>query len=117
MMLGLHYALRRHFPLRDAPDAGLRSIIVVEVKRIASSCGYSVPLMKFEGWRPNRDLWIAKRLKEGPGGVHNYIKEQNKEASMVSPLSIQVASEASASVVGASVRSVVQTQASLALQG
>lgn len=65
------------FPNSDVPKEGLRSIILVEVERIASSCGYSVPLMSFEGWRPNRDLWIDKKLKDSPDGVKEYIRERN----------------------------------------
>lgn len=65
------------FPNSDVPEEGLRSIVVVEVHRIASSCGYSVPLMSFDGWRPNRDLWIEKKLKDSPEGIKDYIKERN----------------------------------------
>ena len=69
--------LLQAFPDSDVPEEGLRSIIEVDVERIASSCGYSVPLMSFEGWRPNRDLWIEKKLKDSPDGVKEYIKDRN----------------------------------------
>ena len=56
----------------------VRSIIDVEVTRVADSCGYSVPLMSFEGLRPHPDLWVEKRLTQhGPEGVRDYIREKN----------------------------------------
>ena len=42
-----------------------RAIVVVEVERVADSCGYGVPLMSHEGTRPHQDAWAAKRLRVG----------------------------------------------------
>jgi hypothetical protein len=53
---------------------GVRSIIVIEVSRIADSCGYGVPLMSFEGHRPTMDQWSARK---GPDGIRNYWSEKN----------------------------------------
>jgi hypothetical protein len=65
----------------DFKPEAMRSIIDVEVTRIADSCGYSVPLMSFEGWRDHRDLWVDKRLKQhGPDGVLKYMREKNLES-------------------------------------
>jgi hypothetical protein len=59
----------------------LRSIIEIDVHRIASSCGYGVPLMGFEGIREHTDLWVDKRLKQhGPDGVVRYMEEKNLES-------------------------------------
>ncbi|MGH2754960.1 MAG: pyridoxamine 5'-phosphate oxidase family protein [Actinomycetota bacterium] len=70
--------LRPYFSQATVPAEGVRSIIEVEVGGIADSCGYSVPLMTFEGERPHRDLWIEKRLKGfGPDGVERYVRENN----------------------------------------
>ena len=67
-----------HFPDAAFPEVGLRSIIEVEVNRIADSCGYSVPLMSYEGVRPHQSLWIDKKLKEhGPEGIEKYVREKN----------------------------------------
>src|SRR5215217_2259859 len=45
-----------------------RAIIAVDVERIASSCGYGVPLMRYEGERPHLDAWSTKQLRaRGPG--------------------------------------------------
>src|SRR3954451_11843414 len=43
-----------------APEAR-RALIVVDVTRVADSCGYGVPLMGFEGERPHGELSTAKR--------------------------------------------------------
>jgi Pyridoxamine 5'-phosphate oxidase len=53
---------------------GVRSIIVVEVSRIADSCGYGVPFMSFEGHRPTMDQWSNRK---GPQGIRNYWVEKN----------------------------------------
>ena len=65
----------------DFKPEAMRSIIDVEVTRIADSCGYSVPLMDFAGWREHRDLWVDKRLTQhGPDGVLKYMREKNTES-------------------------------------
>jgi hypothetical protein len=42
-----------------------RTIILVQVTRIADSCGYGVPLMSYEGDREHLGKWTAKRLRVG----------------------------------------------------
>ena len=70
-----------HFSDSPFREEGLRSIIEIDVHRIASSCGYSVPLMSFEGVREHNDLWIDKRLNQhGPDGVVKYMEEKNLES-------------------------------------
>jgi hypothetical protein len=54
-------ALQAHFPVYE----GTRAIIAVEVKRIAESCGYGVPLLKFEAQRAALPAWCRKRGTEG----------------------------------------------------
>ncbi|MGH9097851.1 MAG: pyridoxamine 5'-phosphate oxidase family protein, partial [Acidimicrobiales bacterium] len=44
---------------------GVRSIIDVEVRRVADSCGYGVPVMSFEGHRPTMDQWSTRKGPEG----------------------------------------------------
>lgn len=53
---------------------GVRSIIVVDVARIADSCGYGVPVMAFEEHRPTMDEWSARK---GPEGVEQYWSDHN----------------------------------------
>jgi len=55
-----------------------RSIVVVDVTRVADSCGYGVPLMTYEGSRPHADAWTAKRLRtSGPDAMVEYQREHN----------------------------------------
>jgi hypothetical protein len=60
------------FPRSDG--VGVRSIIVVEVTRIADSCGYGVPLMSFEGHRPTMDQWSSRK---GQQGIRDYWRDKN----------------------------------------
>jgi len=55
-----------------------RSIVRVEVTRIADSCGYGVPLMALEGERPHAPLWAEKKLRtNGPSAFDDYSAEKN----------------------------------------
>src|SRR5829696_7798336 len=48
--------------LTDVEEAR-RAVVVVDVQRIAKSCGYGVPLMDFAGEREHFDLAKRKRLR------------------------------------------------------
>ncbi len=68
---------RAAFDQPAAPEAR-RAVVVVDVERIADSCGYGVPLMSYEGSRPHQDAWAAKRLRAGgPGALADYQAENN----------------------------------------
>ena len=55
-----------------------RSIVVVEVTRVADSCGYGVPLMSYEGERPHMDAWAQKKLRVGgPEELLDYQRSKN----------------------------------------
>jgi hypothetical protein len=55
-----------------------RTIIRVEVQRIADSCGYGVPLMSYEGERPQSRAWAETKLaKGGPSALDDYMAEKN----------------------------------------
>ncbi|MHB8532029.1 MAG: pyridoxamine 5'-phosphate oxidase family protein [Solirubrobacteraceae bacterium] len=45
--------------------AARRSVVLVDVTRVADSCGYGVPLMSFEGLRPHADAWAEKKVRVG----------------------------------------------------
>jgi hypothetical protein len=65
--------LLRLFP--DPPDAhGARSIIVVDVHRVSDSCGYSVPLMSYEG---DRDLLIRAHERRSDEDLAEYRRVKN----------------------------------------
>ena len=61
-----------HFP--GGGGVGVRSIITVDVRRVADSCGYGVPLMTLEGHRPTMDEWAARK---GEAGIRAYWSEKN----------------------------------------
>ena len=55
-----------------------RAVIVVDVTRIADSCGYGVPLMSYEGERPHSRLSAEKRVRtRGPDAYREYEAEHN----------------------------------------
>jgi hypothetical protein len=64
----------------EQPEAR-RAVIVVDVTRVADSCGYGVPLMAYEGQRPHADLSNAKRLRtHGPDSLTTYQAEKNRHS-------------------------------------
>jgi hypothetical protein len=63
---------------RPAHAEAERAIILVDVTRVADSCGYGVPLMAYEGERPHSDLSTGKRLRtHGPDALIAYQAEKN----------------------------------------
>lgn len=52
--------LEHHFP--ELP--GSRSIVELEVERIQTSCGYSVPFMDYREERPTLQQWAARRDRD-----------------------------------------------------
>jgi len=59
----------------DPPEHAVRSVIRIDVERIADSCGYGVPLMRFDGKRDQYDAWVDKKARDG--GFDEYIAEKN----------------------------------------
>jgi Pyridoxamine 5'-phosphate oxidase len=63
--------------LAGVPEAR-RSIVVVSLERIADSCGYGVPVMRFESHREHLDLWAAKKIRVGgTEALLDYQREKN----------------------------------------
>ena len=54
-----------------------RSIIVVELTRIKDSCGFGVPLFKYEGEREQLQAWARNR---GPERLKAYREEKNRQS-------------------------------------
>jgi hypothetical protein len=53
-------------------------VVRVDVQRIADSCGFGVPLMSYEGTRPQLRAWAETKLaKGGPGALDDYVAEKN----------------------------------------
>jgi hypothetical protein len=59
---------------RFSPSMAVRSVIVVELERIADSCGYAVPRYDFRGQRPTLIKWAEKK---GARGLEEYRSEKN----------------------------------------
>ena len=65
------------FDTEARPEAQ-RSVILVDVTRIADSCGYGVPLMSYAGERPHQALWVERTLaKGGPDAIAAYRATHN----------------------------------------
>jgi Pyridoxamine 5'-phosphate oxidase len=53
---------------------GARSVIRVHLDRVSTSCGYGVPLLRYEGGRDQLTKWAERR---GPDGLVKYREEKN----------------------------------------
>jgi hypothetical protein len=62
---------------RFAPREGVRSIVRVDVARVSTSCGYSVPVMRFERDRDELDEWVAKK---SPDDLVDYRRRKNRRS-------------------------------------
>jgi hypothetical protein len=61
-----------------AVEAARRAIILVNVTRIADSCGYGVPLMSYEGQREHADKWAQKKVRVGGDeALRDYQRQKN----------------------------------------
>ncbi len=56
---------------------GTRQIIVADIHKVQTSCGYSVPLYTYEGERDHAHKWAEKK---GPEGLEVYKKEKNQQS-------------------------------------
>ena len=59
----------------DPPEHAVRSVIRIDLARIADSCGYGVPLMRLDGKRTQYDAWVDKKVRDG--GLDAYIAKKN----------------------------------------
>lgn len=63
--------LSSHFVLHMST----RQIIVAEIDRVQTSCGFSVPLYEYTGERDHADKWAEKK---GADGLVTYRQEKNR---------------------------------------
>jgi hypothetical protein len=56
---------------------GIRSIILVDVDRVADSCGFAVPRYEYKG---ERSQLIDYATKKGPDGMEKYKASKNKSS-------------------------------------
>jgi hypothetical protein len=66
------------FDITDEQRRAVRSVIEVEVTRVADSCGFVVPRMDYVGERDQLYRYADNRLrKEGPEAVRAYVSANN----------------------------------------
>ena len=58
----------------DTEPLGARQIIRIDFDLVKTSCGYGVPLMRYEGERDTMDRWAEAK---GADGIEAYWKEKN----------------------------------------
>lgn len=56
---------------------GIRQVIVMEVSKVQTSCGYTVPLYDYAGERNHMHKWVEKK---GPQGLAEYRAKNNKSS-------------------------------------
>lgn len=56
------------------PLPGARQIIVLDIHKVQTSCGYAVPFMAYEGERDTLQRWS---IQKGEEGLQQYRKEKN----------------------------------------
>jgi hypothetical protein len=62
----------------DASEAAARrAVVLVDVARIADSCGYGVPLYDYVGRRTQQADWVRSKLREDPETLTAYVREKN----------------------------------------
>jgi hypothetical protein len=66
-------ALLGRFPAQE----GVRSIVRARLTRIADSCGYGVPLYRYQGERSQLPEWARRK---GPEGLARYQAEHNRRS-------------------------------------
>ena len=66
-------------------SVGLRQMIVIDVSRVMTSCGFGVPVMKFFDERGMLEEWARKK---GTEGLEAYRREKNARSidGLVTPL-------------------------------
>jgi hypothetical protein len=69
------------FDVSEEQRRAVRSVVTIEVTRVADSCGFVVPRMTYEGERDQLYRYADNRLrKEGPDAVRAYITAHNAES-------------------------------------
>jgi hypothetical protein len=72
---------RAGFEAPHEVEEARRAIVLVDVTRIADSCGYGVPLMSHEGERPHMEAWAEKKMRVGGAAeIEAYVAKKNAES-------------------------------------
>lgn len=67
-------SLLKKFPSSITDSPGFRTVFVLNVDRVTTSCGYSMPVLKFEKYRSALNEWYNKK---GRDGLDGYVLEKN----------------------------------------
>jgi hypothetical protein len=62
---------------RFPPQVGERSVIILEIDRIADSCGFAVPVYEYRCERTQLNDYARRK---GPDGMEKYKAEKNRES-------------------------------------
>ena len=74
-------ALLAGFPLEPRQLQAVRSIVAVDVTRVADACGWAVPEMRFERERDQLLRYADNRIrKDGPDAVRRYATAGNEHS-------------------------------------
>lgn len=68
---------RTGIQLDSVLETALRSIVLVDVYEVETSCGFVVPIMKFESHRPMYHTYWVKKLKGNPTSAISFQNEKN----------------------------------------
>jgi hypothetical protein len=69
------------FELTDEQRPAVRSVVTVEVTRVADSCGFVVPRMDYVGERDQLYRYADNRIRKlGEDAVREYVSENNAES-------------------------------------
>jgi hypothetical protein len=60
-----------------APQAPPRAIVLLDITRITTSCGFGVPLYDYQGERDQMILWAARK---GADGLRAYQQDKNSRS-------------------------------------
>ncbi len=66
-------SLIRNFPMKDMPS--VRQIVVADITRVQTSCGFGVPLYEYQGERDHLPKWVEKK---GRSGIQAYFQAHNR---------------------------------------
>lgn len=66
---------RSRFPTPVADSFTIRAVVVVDVERVADSCGYGLPLLEPVG---EREMLVEHMERKGADGVRDYRLEKNR---------------------------------------
>src|SRR5205807_2330945 len=59
----------------DPPEHAVRSVIRIDVERVADSCGWGVPLLQFAGKRTQYEKWVDTQVRRGT--LDDYVAKRN----------------------------------------